>query len=301
MKIKNSKILTAVTALFCCALWGVSTPIVKLGYRYTDASHLPSLFLWVGLQFVMAGVLTVGIYSAVSKRLVYPKKKSMKGIVLIAALQTALQYSLTYLGLQYTTSVKGAILKSTDVFLVALIAGLIFKMQKFTVRKVLACIIGFAGIIVMNLDGLHFNIRPLGDGLVLLGILSYSFAAVITRLFAQEEDPIMLSGYQMALGGSFLLIAGIVSGGAMDFWGMLPVMLGLSAIYAVSYTLWTVLLKYNTPSDISIYSFMTPVFGVIFSAILLTEASGVALPSLMMALVLVCAGIVMWSYEKKNI
>ena len=74
----------------------------------------------------------------------------------------------------------------------------------------------------------------------------------------------------------------------------------LCAIYGISYPLWTVLLKYNSPSGITIYSFMTPVFGVIFSALLLSEDGGVALPSLVVALVLVCFGILLWGYEKKT-
>ena len=80
---------------------------------------------------------------------------------------------------------------------------------------------------------------------------------------------------------------------------MLPIMLGLSTIYAVSYTLWTVLLKNNPASSVTIYSFMIPVFGVIFSALFLTEDGGVAPLSLCVALILVCLGIVLWGYEKK--
>ena len=184
-------------------------------------------------------------------------------------------------------------------FFVALIASLLFRLEKLTAKKLISCIIGFAGIIVMNLDGLSLNISPLGDGLVVLAIVSYSFSVILVKLFAREEDPITLCGYQMALGGAALLLAGAVGGGKIDFMGMLPILLGLSVLYAVSYTLWTVLLKHNPASSVTVYSFMTPVFGVIFSALLLEEAGGVAPLSLVIALVLVCAGIILWGYEKK--
>lgn len=65
-------------------------------------------------------------------------------------------------------------------------------------------------------------------------------------------------------------------------------------------SLWTALLKYNLPSSITIYSFMTPVSGVVFSALLLNEAGGVAPVNLVIALVLVCLGILLWGYENKN-
>ena len=137
----NNKIFSAAGAIFCCALWGISTPIVKMGYAYTDASHVPSLLLWVGIQFALAGLLTVCFYSVVSKSFVRPKRKNIKGVAVVSLLQTVIQYACLYIGLQYTTSVKGAILKSTDVFFVALIASLLFKMEKLTIKKLIACIL----------------------------------------------------------------------------------------------------------------------------------------------------------------
>lgn len=299
-KLANKRILVVLGALFCCALWGISTPIVKMGYRHIDSSHIPSLLLWVGLQFIIAGLIAIGFCSIQSKKFVFPRKENIKGVVIVSVLQTVLQYSLMYIGLAHTTSVKGAILKSTDVFFVALIASLIFKLEKLTAKKLISCIIGFLGIIVMNLDGLSLQISPVGDGLVLLSILSYSFSVIMTKIFAQKENPIVLCGYQMGLGGIVLALIGVVLNGKFDFVGMLPVFICLSLIYAVSYVLWTVLLKYNPASSVTIYSFMTPVFGVIFSALLLSEDGGVAIVNLIIALVLVCIGIILWGYEKPS-
>ena len=297
-KLAGKKIFAIPVAIFCCALWGISTPIVKMGYDYIDESHVPSLLLWVGLQFVVSGFIAISIYSFFSKKIVFPKKENIKGVVIVSVLQTVLQYALLYIGLSMTTSVKGAILKSTDVFFVALISSLIFKLEKLTAKKLIACAIGFMGVIVMNLNGLSFNINPVGDGLVILGIVAYSFSVVMTNLFTQKEDPVVLCGYQMGIGGAVLSLMGIVFNGKFNFIGMLPIFLCLSLIYAVSYVLWTVLLKYNPASNVTIYSFMMPVFGVIFSSVLLSENGGVATVNLIVALVLVCAGILIWGYEK---
>lgn len=298
--IKGRNLFTAAAALFCCALWGISTPIVKMGYAYTDAAHVPSLLLWAGIQFVLAGLMTICFSSILKRRVVYPQKENRNGVILISLLQTVLQYTLLYIGLLHTTSVKGAILKSTDVFFVALISSLIFKLEKLTAKRLISCIIGFAGIVIMNLDGLSLNIQPLGDGLVLLGIVSYSLSVVLVKRFVQNEDPIVFSGYQMTLGGIVMLLIGIVFRGKINFSGMLPIILWLSVIYAVSYSLWTYLLKNNPASSVTIYSFMTPVFGVLFSALLLNEDGSVAPINLAVALVLVCFGIILWGYEKKK-
>lgn len=299
-KLASNKIFAICGALFCCALWGISTPIVKMGYQHIDETHIPSLLLWVGLQFIVAGLVTIGICSISSKKLALPQKESLKGISIVSLLQTVLQYALMYIGLSMTTSVKGAIFKSTDVFFVVLISSLIFKLEKLTAKKLISCIIGFLGIIIMNLDGLSLQINPVGDGLVLLSVLSYSLSVIMTKLFAQKENPMTFCGYQMGLGGIVLTLFGIVLNGTFDFVGMLPIFIGLSLLYAVSYVLWTILLKYHPASGITIYSFMTPVFGVIFSALLLSEDGGVATGNLIIALVLVCAGILLWGYEKKK-
>ena len=298
-KFMSKKSTMIFCVLLCCSLWAVSTPIVKMGYNYVDPSHVPSLLLWAGVQFTVAGILTIGIYSISTKKLLFPKKESFKGIAVVSLSQTVLQYAFLYIGLSQTTAVKGAILKCTDVFFVALIAGLIFKMEKLTLKKLFCCGIGFVGIVIMNLDGLTLNISPMGDGMVVAGVLAYSFSVVVTKLVAQKENSMMLCGYQMSLGGVILLIIGIVFKGKMDLVGILPVLAGLSLIYAVSYNLWTVLLKYHSPSTVTVYSFMSPVLGVIFSTLLLNEDSGVAPVNLIIALVLVCAGIILWDYEKK--
>lgn len=296
---KSNKLLSSLTALLCCALWGISTPIVKMGYAHVDESHLPSLFAWVGTQFMLAGLMTVIIYSIISKKIVFPKKAETGGILTVSLLQTVLQYSLLYIGLVYTTSVKGAILKSTDVFFVALLAGLVFRLEKLNFAKILSCILGFAGIIIMNLDGLSLNIT-IGDGLVTLAILFYSLGVIAVKVFAKKQDPVTLSAYQMLIGGAVLMMVGFSLGGKFDLLPMLPIILTLSAIYAVSYSLWSFLLKYCPASGIIIYSFTTPVFGVIFSALLLTEDSGVAIPSLVIAMLLVCVGIVLSGIEKEK-
>ena len=299
-KFFQNKIILSLTALFCCALWGISTPIVKIGYAYLDAEHVPSLLLWVGIQFVLAGILTLSFSSASAKKLALPKRKSIKGVLIISFFQTVLQYTLLYIGLSNTSSVKGAILKSTDVFFVALLTSCVFRFEKLTLRKLIACIMGFAGIVIMNLDGLSLNFNLQGDGVVLLAIFFYSFSVALTGRFTQDEDPVVLCGYQMAFGGVVVLLFGALFGGSLDFIGMLPILLILALIYAASYSLWTVLLKNNPASRVIIYSFTTPIFGVIFSSFMLTEQSGVALTSLLSALVLVCVGILIWGKSGKT-
>lgn len=65
----------------------------------------------------------------------------------------------------------------------------------------------------------------------------------------------------------------------------------LALVSAVAYSLWGILLKYNSISKVAVFGFMTPVFGVILSALLLPGENQALGVKSFAALVLVCAGI----------
>ena len=104
----------------------------------------------------------------------------------------------------------------------------------------------------------------------------------------------MLSGWQFVLGGSIMILVGLLTGGRIGLpvrpWGYL-LMLYMGLISAVAYSLWGVLLKHNPVSRVSIYTFLTPLFGVILSALFLGEAEQAFSLRTLAALLLVCAGI----------
>lgn len=69
-------------------------------------------------------------------------------------------------------------------------------------------------------------------------------------------------------------------------------LLYLALVSAVAYTLWGCLLKYNPVSQVTIFGFLTPVFGVVLSALLLSEGDALGWQALG-ALALVCLGILL--------
>ena len=303
-KIFKSPIAVVVFALICTALWGSATPFIKLGYQYTGISdgHVPSIILFAGTRFILAGLLTIVIYSIARRKFLYPKLQNLGRIGLISAFQTVIQYIFFYIGLANTTGVKGAIASGTSVFFSILVASLIFKLEKLTVKKVLACIIGFLGIIIVNLNGLDFTMNFLGDGFVLISAAASGCAAVFIKLYSKHEDPVVISGYQFFVGGIFMAIVGLIAGGRIELLstGSILVLLYLGMLSAVAYSLWGVLLKYNSVARVTIFSFMTPVFGTILSKIMLSESSDVPLINLIITLLLVCLGIFLINYQGKS-
>ncbi len=241
------------------------------------------------------------IYSIARRKLLLPKKENVGRIAFLSIFQTILQYTFFYIGLVNTSGVKGTVLSASNAFFCLLIASLIFRQEKLTFKEIFACILGFVGIILVNLNGLDFTMNLLGDGFVIFSAISAATASVLVKRFGQHEDAVVLSGYQFLIGGVVLIAVGLVSGGVMTLasaQGVL-VLVYLAFLSALAFALWGVLLTYNPVSRVTIYHFMVPVFGVILSKLMLTEQSQVSTLNLLLTLLLVCAGIILLNFKKE--
>lgn len=300
--IYTNPIMVTALALLCTALWGSATPFIKTGYECLKVNGTSSIMLFAGIRFAFAGLITVIIYSIIGRKFLYPKKTSFKYVGIISVFQTVLQYIFFYVGLANTSGVKGAILSGSSAFFSILIASLIFRQEKLTIRKVIACIIGFAGVVIVNLKGLELNFSFLGDGFVILSTLSLAFSSVFMKKFSSYENPVVLSGYQFIIGGIFMVIVGLSFGGTMSFASVsgIAILVYLSFLSAIAYAVWGILLKHNPVSKVTIFNFMTPVFGTILSKLILTESDGVSALNIVISVVLICVGIIALNYQKNR-
>ncbi len=298
----TNPIVVVLGAMLCCALWGSATPFIKLGYRvmfHAGTPDVQSTILFAGIRFFLAGVLTVAIYSIARRRVLYPKLSGMPKIAVVALFQTVIQYFFFYVGLANTSGAKGTVISGSSSFFAILISTLIFRQEKLTIKKVIACVIGFAGIIAVNLNGLDFSMN-IGDAFVLFSAVSLGISSVLIKIFSRDEDPVVISGYQFILGGAVMIVVGLMLGGKVDLSDAkgLAILAYLSLLSAIAYALWGVLLKYNAVSRVTIFSFMTPVFGVLLTKLMLPDESNVMLVNLIIALLLVCIGVFMLNHAK---
>ncbi len=142
-------------AFVSCALWGSAFPMIKIGYAQfgiTDSGPGAKI-LFAGVRFILAGILAWLAGSAVSRRPMLPRRSDWRKIIALCMFQTVLQYFFFYLGLANCTGVKSSIINGSGAFVVILLSTLVFRMEKMTARKLVGCILGFAGIIVINLGG----------------------------------------------------------------------------------------------------------------------------------------------------
>ena len=238
-------------AMLCCFLWGSATPAIKIGYQIfgIENSDTISIILFAGIRFFLAGILVIIVQSIMAGHFIKPEKGSFPSIFKLSLAQTMIQYFCFYVGLAHTSGVAGTIISGATGFFSIIIVSLIFRYEKLTLPKIIGCIMGFAGLIIMNVvfgETTVFHFSFLGEGLVLCSTISLAVSS------------------------------------------------------AVAYSIWGILMKYNPVSRVSIFNFLTPLFGVLLSAIFLGEVKQALSWNKLAALILVSGGIyiVNRKYEK---
>ncbi len=250
--------------------------------------------LFAGVRFTLAGVLVIAFGSALKRRFLFPRPRNIWRVMLVALFQTALQYTFFYIGLSNVSGVKSSVLNGLGVFFTILSACFIFRTEKFNLIKLSGCLLGFGGVILINLGGdFSFDFTLLGEGFVIFSGLSSAIAAGLVKIFSKYEDTTALCGYQFFIGGIALIIIGLCAGGTIPHIdaGAAFLLLYLAFLSACAFTLQGFLLRYNPVSKVAVFKSTNPLFGALFSAIILGESEQLFSWFTLIALVLVCFGI----------
>ena len=295
----------ALLAFFSCLLWGSAFATVKTSYALLRiaADDWASQLVFGGLRFAAAGVMAVVFGSIRAKKPLFPSRSSFPKICVISLFQTILQYFCYYIGLAHTSGVRAAVLVGMNVFMAILVSALVFRLERLTARKVVGSLIGFSGIVLINLSGLHEGspFTFLGEGLILLCTVSSGFSSASMKMLSKGENPILLSGWQFFFGGLVLTGIGLIGGGDIPAFRIdsFLLVIYLAFVSAAACSVWALLLKHNPVSRVAVFGFLNPVCGVVISAVVLHEGRQIDL-SFLGALVLVCTGIVTVNYAKKR-
>jgi drug/metabolite transporter (DMT)-like permease len=283
-------------ATLCCLLWGSAYPAIKGGYALLGiaADDVPSKLVFAGWRFLLAGAFLLALAAWQRKDVLGPARRQPGRLTLLGATQTALQYIFFYVGLAYTTGVKGSILNATGVFFSVLLAHFIYHNDRLSRPKLLGCVVGFAGVMVVNFQaaaGLDFEFTLLGEGFIVIAALVLSAASIYGKRVSQRMDAMVMTGWQLGIGGALLLLLGYGAGGRLS--GFTPastaLLLYMALLSSAAFALWSLLLKHNRVSLVTAFTFLIPVFGALLSALFLQES--ILEWKNALALLLVCVGI----------
>ena len=290
-------------AALCCLLWGSAYPAIKVGYELFNIKDLGSKLVFAGYRFTLAGIFIL-VFEGVTKKTVFNfTKKQFGEITLLGMTQTALQYIFFYVGMSYTTGVRGSIINGTGTFVSIILAHFIYENDKLNFNKIVGCVVGFLGVIIVNLNGqslggTSFTFK--GEGFIMLAAIIFAAAAIYGKKITQSQQPSIVTGFQLSIGGIALTVLGFVCGGSLTGFTIksTALLIYMALLSSVAFVIWTELLKYNKVGIISVFNFLIPVFGTLLSALVLDE--NIFDIKILIALILVCYGIFLVYKVKKE-
>lgn len=268
----HSRLNTNLLAILSCMLWSSAFAGVKIGLEYTTPLQ------FAGTRFFISGLLVLPLALHFSPRYFRIVREQWKMILLIAFLQTFLQYAMFYTGINLIPAAVGAIVIGSQPLFIALVAHFIMPGDRMTFRRTVIILIGIAGVVLVSLSR---DPETLTGKIALAGILLLVGLNILSGfsnvLIAREKGmipPLVLSSASMMIGGGslFLFSMPIEGLGFGPKPGTYYLALGwLSILSAVAISVWTILLKRPEikVSDLNFWKFLIPVFGAILSWILL--------------------------------
>lgn len=286
-------------AIICVFLWGTAFPFIKLSYSQLGigAKDISSQVLFAGERFFISGVL-VFIFCLIFRRKgLKTSKQATVPMLLLGLIQTAGQYFCAYVGTANTTGTKSSVITACNAFFSVLLAPLFFKNEKFKLNGILGCIIGFAGVLIINIDEIAVGgVSFFGEGMLVLSTICFAGGSFLSKNVASKNDAFAVTAYPLLIGGAILILCGLFMGGNVvynNFLGILSFMY-LAILSALATSLWTALLGLHDVGRICIFNLLMPLFGTVFSGLLLGEQ--IIKWENIVSLLLVSAGIFLVNY-----
>ncbi len=268
-------------AVFANLLWGSAFPSVKRGYQLFQiaSSDTPSILLFAGVRFMLSGIIAYFLNSLLCRRWMTLPLRTLPKVMAFGWFNTTLCYTCFYLGVAHSSGTKSSIINGSNAFIAVIIAHLFGQGDRLNAKKIWAIILGFAGIIILNIgqgQGFTWDFTWLGEGMMLATATVSAMANFLSKRLAQSVYPGMLTAVQLSFGGATLALIGLLSGGRLIWPSDAPVaatlnLLFLALISCVAFSIWTRLLKIHSLSKVSIFKTLIPIFGALGSWLFLHE------------------------------
>lgn len=259
------------------ALWGSLFPMVKLGYSAFGISSgdIPQIMMFAGVRFTVCGLIIclISCFSKEQKKFNRENTgKSLPPVLLAGLFSVTIHYTCTYICLTLTDSSKTAILKQLGSLIYICFGFLFFKDEKFSAAKIVGAVIGFIGIVVINITGNGFSFS-IADMLILTASVCTVAGSLSSKAAMKYVSPLQVTGYSQLFGGGVLLLISLCMGGKMlsISSASLPVFLYICIASIISYCLWNTIIRKTELSKMFLIKFSEPLFACLFGMIILKE------------------------------
>jgi drug/metabolite transporter (DMT)-like permease len=249
------------------------TAVIFLGVNFVAVKfsnqELPP-FWGASLRFIIASILLFGITQL--RTIPLPKGAALTGSALFGLFSFAINFGLLYWALTKVSAGMASVMFATIPLITLLIASLIGQ-EKLTWRGIFGAAIVIAGIGLVFIEQLKFDIPFIYLGAVLLGAVSAALSGIVVRYFPRSH-PIATNTIGMGIAAVLLLILSLFAG---ETWG-LPTLLStwlalgwliLSSIVGFVLIVW--LLSRWSATATSYIGVLTPIVTVVVASLLAGE------------------------------
>jgi drug/metabolite transporter (DMT)-like permease len=262
--------LTAILLMLaCCALWGLNQVVVK-----STLPHLPPL-LQAGLRSLIAAALVFAYASWRGIPLLTRDDTRWPGFW--AGALFAAEFVVLYIGLQYTTASRLIVFLYLAPFVVAIGMPFISAAERLTKLQAAGLVGAFLALAYAFQEGFGSTAdrQWLGDLLSIAAGILWGLTTLVLRATTLSTLPAERAlFYQLAVSAPILLAGSLVTGEPLPSPGVFAIgsMLFQSVLVAfASFLVWFWLLRHYPATRVSAFTFLTPVFGLVFGAVLLGE------------------------------
>ncbi|MGE4240116.1 DMT family transporter [Ramlibacter sp.] len=279
----------------CCAFWGLQQILIK-----SIVDEVPPLWQ-ASLRFVVATGL-LGAWCALRGVRLFAKDGTL-GAGLLAGTLFAGEFVCIYLGLRDTTASRLTVFLYTSPFVVALLMPRIMPSEKLRGVQWAGLAIAFAAVVVAFSEAFTGSVTAKGlrgDALALAAGTLWGLTTIVIRASAlgsaSAEKTLF---YQVAVTAVVapLLSLSLGETWSLEYSGYAWLSLGAQTVVGAfaSYLVWMWMLRHYPATQMASFTFLTPVFALVFGVALLGEPLTVRL---VLALAGVAVGIVLVNRRK---
>jgi len=263
----NTRFKAEMTLLGVVIIWGYTFPVIK------NVLELIPPFTFLTYRFLLASSVILLIFQKKLKRITI--QTVSKGFLL--GLFLFIGYFGQTVGTQFTTATKTAFITGISVVLVPAFSFFWIR-EKIGFNSIIGVALAMAGLFLMNSNGKLFHINK-GDALVFLCAIGFALYIVAVHVYTKEYDYVQLVFIQLVT--VFLmsfLMSLLFEREALHFSYNLPVLwaIAVTGIFATAFALYLQnrFQQYSSPTKIAIIFSSEPVFGALFSHLILGETIG---------------------------
>ncbi|RXK48789.1 DMT family transporter [Aquirufa rosea] len=244
-------------------LWSSAAVATKLGIQSVHP------FILANFRLIVAGIsLLLFSYLFSFKNRLVPNGKEIKQLALFGLLNSTLYLGAFVLAIKYISPGIGSLATATNPLFITLFSAL-FLQKKPSSKDLISLMLGLTGILIASFPQVHLE-GEVGKGLLILiaGIMTVSLATVYYVQTSWSLNALVINGWQVFLGGIFLLPFTLYFAdfdqANFDLRFFLSAAWLIFPVSILAIRLWFYMID-KDPIAASMWIFLCPVFGYLFA------------------------------------